>query len=138
MNFWKGRNYLSFEIGVVGFICFIVACDSNPCRNEVLQMVASPNEGRKAVIFQRDCGATTGFSTQLSILRANDEFPKEPGNTFIADTDGGQAPAGKGGGPEVKVQWVGETELIVMHDKRARVFLSEPTIDGVKLRYERY
>jgi len=32
------------------------------------------------VIFQRDCGATTGFSTQISILSSDTELPNEHGS----------------------------------------------------------
>lgn len=38
------------------------------CANEIIEEIPSPNKGFKAVIFTRDCGATTGYSTQLSII----------------------------------------------------------------------
>jgi hypothetical protein len=114
----------------------MVGCGLDPCGNEELETVASPDGKRKAVVFQRDCGATTGFSTQISLVQANDNLPKEAGNTFIADTDHGQAPGGPGGGPKVNLQWTGERELTVKYDRRARVFRSEQSVEGVMVRYE--
>jgi hypothetical protein len=123
------------------FICGIAlaACKldgSDLCRNNELQTNYSPGGDRKAVVFQRDCGATTGFSTQVSILRSSEKLPNKGGNTFIADTDKGQAPDGRGGGPEIKLRWVKEEQVEVIYDKRARVFRKEEVVDGVKIKYE--
>ena len=109
------------------------ACD--PCGNEELKTILSPDAELKAVIFQRDCGATTGFSTHVSLLSSSKEPPREPGNTFILDTDHGQAPTGSKGGPEVILQWVDERVLLVKYDKRARIFRSERSVDGVTIKY---
>ena len=116
--------------------CFIFSCGFDMCGNEELQTITSPDGKHKAVVFQRDCGATTGFSTQISLLRANERLAKAPGNAFIADTDHGKAPAGPGGGPEVNPQWASENELVVRYDKRARVFEFKQSVDGVMIRYE--
>ena len=138
----KLENYILFSLALLGiFICGIAlaACNldgSDLCRNYELQTIYSPDGDRKAVVFQRDCGATTGFSTQVSILRSSEKLPNKGGNTFIADTDHGRAPAGQGGGPEVRLRWVTEERVEVVYDKRARVFRAEETVDGVRIKYE--
>jgi hypothetical protein len=38
------------------------------CGNEVLSQARSPDGLYEAVVFQRDCGAATGFSTQVSVI----------------------------------------------------------------------
>ena len=43
----------------------------NLCGNEIIEEIKSPDNKYKLVIFQRDCGATTGFSTQISILKSD-------------------------------------------------------------------
>jgi hypothetical protein len=98
--------------------------------------VRSPSGKLKAVIFQRDCGATNGFSTHVSILSADEKLPNEGGNIFIENTDHGKAPSGPGGGPEVEVTWRGESELLIRHDSRARVFQSVQALGDVKILYE--
>jgi hypothetical protein len=54
------------------------------CVNTPLLTVSSPDGQRVAVAFERSCGATTGFSTQLSILPATHPLPSGEGNLFVA------------------------------------------------------
>jgi len=105
------------------------------CRNELIAEFPSPTSELKAVSFQRDCGATTGFSTQVSILPIEAALPPEGGNVFVADTDLGRAPAGPGGGPAVTLMWAGPRELVVGRHAGARVFKSEPHFGSADIRY---
>lgn len=109
---------------------------SSGCANEVLSQADSPDARMKAVVFQRDCGATTGFSTQVSIIPNASELPNEGGNAFIADTNHGAAPDGPGGGSEVSVRWLSATELAITHHRAARVFSSKGSVGATKVRYE--
>lgn len=86
-------------------------------------------------MFNRECGATTGFSTQVSILPAGDKLPDKGGNIFTADTDHGNSPVEPWGGPPVEVKWDGETSLHITYDKRARVFVRESSYKGVSILY---
>ena len=88
------------------------------CGNEVLRTVLSPDGKIKAVLFERDCGATTGYSEQVSLLPAGAALPNEGGDTFVADGDHGAAP----GGPQVQVVWKGNARLLIKHHPKARVF----------------
>src|SRR4051794_26546999 len=82
------------------------------CGNTVLRTIPSPDGKLKAVIFERSCGATTGFSTQVSILRSNDKLPHEAGNLFVV---AGYS-SGPGGGPWVDVKWSQDRQLLVKYD----------------------
>ena len=44
-----------------------VAC-TKLCDNENVAVVFAPGHSARAIVFHRDCGATTGISTQVSIL----------------------------------------------------------------------
>lgn len=106
------------------------------CNNIPLTELPSPGAELKAVIFTRDCGATTAASTQVSILPISATLrAADGGNLFIADTGHGAAPAGPGGGPQVQVEWVGRNRLRLRHDHRARVFKAEPMVAGVRIEY---
>lgn len=70
--------------GTVFLALLLAACDS-VCENVVSQTIFSPSEAFKAVVFSRNCGATTGFNTQISILPANEPLLAESGNTFITN-----------------------------------------------------
>jgi hypothetical protein len=117
-----------------GFI--LDAVFGSPCGNQPLAEVRSPGGARKAVVFQRDCGATTGFTTQVSVLPPGGDLPDDGGNVFVADDDDGAAPAGPGGGPAVYVAWLDDTRMVIRHHPRARVFRAEPRVGPVEVRYE--
>jgi len=95
----------------------------------------SPGAELKAVIFTRNCGATTAFSTHVSVLPAGSRLPHGGGNLFIADTDHGAASAEAARGPEVRVDWVGRNRLRIYRDPRARVFKAAPEIAAVRVEY---
>lgn len=92
------------------------------CGNEMISETLSPDKSLKVVLFQRDCGATTGFSTQVTVLPAAQSLPNDSGNVLVADTDHGKAPSGPGGGPEVQTEWKSDRELIVRYHPAARTF----------------
>jgi hypothetical protein len=96
----------------------------DPCGNQVVQVIPSPDGKLKAVVFERDCGATTEFSTQVSILPAGDKLLNDGGNLFVAD-DHGAAPSGPGGGPRVGLAWTAKRQLLLRYDHSARVFKTE-------------
>jgi hypothetical protein len=57
---------------------------SGMCGADQYISLISPNGKYKAVIFQFDCGATTGFSTQVSILKINENLSNNPGNVYTS------------------------------------------------------
>jgi hypothetical protein len=109
---------------------------ASSCGNTVITETTSPAKRFKAVVFQRDCGATSGFSTQVSIVSAADSLPDEAGNTFTSDTDHGAAPASPAGGPKVSIEWEGEDSLLIRHHPKARVFTKQSTVNGALVRYQ--
>jgi len=111
-----------------------VSCAS-PCRNEILSEVQSPNGLLKAIVFQRDCGATTGFFTDVSILGQSEDLPNETGNVFTVDDDHGMATSGQSRGPRVLVRWLSNNEIEISTEPNARVFLKEISYRSVMIRH---
>lgn len=132
-----GLVLASIAIIYVGWAVFVGILFASMCENSVLKTVISPNKKQKLVVFTRNCGATTDFSTQISILDADDELPNDSGNVFVADCDHGTAPSGPGGGPAVLVSWTGEDSVKISHDPLTRVFLSESSWEGIQIEYEK-
>ena len=77
---WRGlylANYLVF---------LLIALWPDLCVNQIYQEVYAPDRTLKAVVFLRDCGATTGFSTQVSVLPAGETLGNDvAGNLYIAN-----------------------------------------------------
>ena len=113
---------LSFQL-----VLSISGCEST-CSNQVLQEVPSPDKQLEAVVFQRDCGATTGFSTQVSVIKADEKLQNTKGDVFSADTNHGKVSSGPGGEPAVEVVWKEPHQLQIKHSQNARIFLAAKEI----------
>jgi hypothetical protein len=116
------------EFPFVALLVFLFCGCADLCRNDEVGRVASPDQKVEAVIFQRDCGATTDFSTQISIIPKGGRLPREAGNVFIADTDHGKAPSASWGGPSAEVAWLTNRTLRIVSHPGARIFQQESII----------
>ena len=95
------------------------------CGNEVQESIASPSGEMKAVVFSRDRGATTGFGTQISILRAQDNLPNEGGNLLVVE-----------GRHSMKPQWKSGHALHIHGPQRSEIFRKELSVLGVAVSYD--
>ena len=141
MTIWKkiaiGLSAL-IVCAVGAFLFFAYALSSvfgDMCGNAMIAEYPSPNRKLKAVVFERNCGATTGFSTQVSILQSTDLLENDGGNVFVADTDHGRAPSGAGGGPEIKFRWLSDSSAELQHHPLARVHRAQTKTKGVQVAF---
>jgi hypothetical protein len=86
----------------------------------------------KVVVFTRDCGATTDFSTQASVLPASAALPDNGGNAYIADNNH----ASGGDGLGLGVRWLAPDLVELSQSSRARVFKAATTVNGVRVAYQ--
>lgn len=78
---------------------------SGMCGNEIFNQVLAPDGNLKAVLFQRDCGATTGFSTQISLISSENKLENNAGNIFIID--------GHPNDRQIEMTWLGPKKLLI-------------------------
>lgn len=131
----EGGTIVPLLVVVIGTFWFFAP---DMCGNEILAEYPSPDEKHRVVVFQRDCGATTGFSTQASILGMEETFENEEGNVFIADTDRGAAPSGPGGGPVLFVSWQNANSVLLSFHPKAGVFKKVQEFEGGRVTYSHY
>ena len=122
-------------ITLVGFFLFLNSMTSGWCGVQPLSATLSPDARHQVVTFEYDCGATTDFSTQVSLLQAGAGLPNRPGNVIGLDAYGDSAPRGPGGGPIVRVKWLGIDSLEVSFDQRARVLFQNHIVHRVRISY---
>ena len=103
------------------------------CENRVIDQVVAPGGGAKAVVFERRCGAPTGFSTQVAVIGPDDRLPDTPGNAFIAG-NGGRVSRGHA---FVTVAWPSPTKLAIGFENGAAVFKGEPRVGAIEIVYVR-
>ena len=117
--------------GAAALIVAIVTCASGCglCGNAEVKEYLSPDRTMKVVVFTRDCGATTDFSTQVSVVHASESVPNGGGNAFVVDSDHGHASRA------VDVHWVDARTIELSHDVGARVFKAETSVSGIRIVY---
>lgn len=108
---------------VANLFGLLVGCDLG-CGNEVLGTVPSPSGKLSAIVFNRNCGATTGFNTQVSIASSSDTSPSGGGNALILD---GTVP--------LDIVWSSDSSLSISGLGSAKVFKQQQSIHGVSISY---
>ncbi len=116
----------AFAVAIEMYACALAlsGCDGL-CANEQLSESTSPSGRLRAVTFRRDCGATTGFSTQVSVLVASKPLPNEAGNVFIIE-----------GEPRTIVRWITDQHLSISCSDPARDFKHETSFGDVQITYD--
>jgi len=71
-------------IFTIAVLVFIDVELSPTCVNSIIEISENSTHEYASVLFDRNCGATTNFTTQVSIIRAGHELPDEVGNVYIA------------------------------------------------------
>jgi hypothetical protein len=121
-------------VTVVGFFLFLDSMTPG-CGVEPITATLSPDARLQVVAFEYDCGATTDFSTQVSVLPAGASLSNKPGNVIRLEPNGNAAPRGPGGGPRVLVKWVSTDSLEISFDQRDRLIVQNRTVHGVRIGY---
>lgn len=103
------------------------------CGNSVIADIPSPKGNRHVVVFERDCGATAGFSTQVSVLSPDRTLGNQAGNVFSADDNHGAVHLTSGNVLPIQLSWISNDELVIRYPAGARVFLSKARIGEITI-----
>ena len=106
-------------------LALLCGCGPDLCANAQVSEDVSPDPRFKAITFRRDCGATTNYSVQVSIVPADKSLPNETGNVFVAS-----------GEPLVVVRWVADRHLSISGGGSPRAHKAEKSFRGVQITYE--
>jgi len=108
---------------------------------EVVGFVPSPDGKWDVVLMVRNAGATTDYSTQLSVIPARGLLSRElalcrPGNVFIADGNDGAVAVNHSGFMHVDVVWQSPNLVLIRFPSSARVFKQERRFQSVIVNYD--
>ena len=95
------------------------------CVNEPLFSLGSPNGVHQAILFQRNCGATTPYSLHVSVLPYGAELPDEAGNALIV-RDQDLTP---------KLHWSSPYNLVLEYPAYANISPIQDAPTGVSVQY---
>ena len=96
------------------------------CENTIIQTSVSPNHKYKLVLYQRDCGVTTGFSSQISLLDIDEKLDLEndSGNIYIAN-----------GYPDnFKITWISNNSVIIKRPQ-TKTYRMKKEVNNISFTY---
>jgi hypothetical protein len=101
---------------------------SGLCGNTIIQTSTSPNQKYKLVLYQRDCGATTGFSSQISLLDIDKKLDLEDdsGNIYIA----------KGYPDNFEIIWLSNNSVLIKRTL-TETYKMKKKFSGISFKYVR-
>lgn len=111
-------------IFVLMISALLAGCEGDMCGNEISQNIASPSGSYVAYVFSRNCGATTGFNTQVSVLPSTAKPPHDSGNLYISSQ---QTP--------VRLQWQSDKVLKISGAIDTSTIKQVTTVGGVQVIY---
>ena len=131
---WVIRSAVTFVV-LVGILAALVLdglgnLSDEMCATTIFEQSASPSGKLKAVVYQVDCGATTGFNRHVSIVSSDTDLTKKNpklGTSSLALKDA----------PEVKMVWLSSNRLEVQYPESTNVLRSEPKSEGVAIEYKK-
>ncbi|GAB3357897.1 hypothetical protein GCM10027395_00010 [Giesbergeria sinuosa] len=144
MATWKNVISGLLTVAIVtigGCIVWLDYYFSGMCATTVIDQAASPSGKIKAVVFQIDCGATTDFNSQVAIVPGNKKISEKdalPKSFFAANSDYGKAPEGKAHGPELRLNWLSDSNLEIQYHEFARIIRAEKSSKGVAVDYRSF
>lgn len=122
-------------IGLAAAFFYFIFNLNGACESELEQSYLSPNKSKKVLVFSVGCGATTGNSTQISIVDADYNLENgDTGNIFIADDDHGKAHV-YGKTIHIYVVWQDDKNIEISYGKDARIFKNKLSKNGVTVHY---
>lgn len=102
-----------------------VSCGKlDPCENKVALTATSPDGHHRVVVFDRGCGATVGFLTQVSILSGHERFTER--SSWLSQTRAGNTLSLDGvavgpAGPTVQAKWIDGRSVDIAYEAGRRV-----------------
>jgi hypothetical protein len=101
------------------------------CGNSFENRIASPDGRYQAVTFLRDCGATTGYTPQVSIFKPDDKLHRyQEGNIFVGSYEE----------TFVKVKWITDTHLVIWYTVSQNNLPTQMITnkDGIMIEYKQW
>jgi hypothetical protein len=116
---------------------FGTSVSSHLCKNDVIETKLSPEGQKKVVIHVRDCGATSDWTTEASLLNATDSISDgDTGNILRINSDQGKAsPMAPGGWPIISAEWDSSNSLILHYSQGSGVLYKQDKVRDVNMQF---
>jgi hypothetical protein len=107
------------------------------CGNQLVSEYLSPDGKNKVIVFVRDCGATTGFWTNVSITNKGHKLREDETSNAVTVDDHETGPdSNRLGGGEVLAKWISNDTVVFRINEAAKLLKKEAEVRGVTIIYE--
>ena len=130
MDRLSNNAYVRMRV-VLPLIPLITGACAPRCVNNVLQQIDSPLRTKIAVLYTRECGATTGPSTNVSVVGRNTPTPQGIGNVVVLKDPVSAAESTR----TTRLRWLGADTLEVSLVAGRAVKSRAELVDGVVVKY---
>jgi hypothetical protein len=105
-------------------VAWLLSC--SPCSDTPTSKAASADGRLVANVFERNCGATTDFSSMVNVQSSSDKFRADEGLVFVAK-----------GRYDLSVAWIGPRTLFItcVSCSRKNVFREVVALGDVDVKY---
>ncbi len=118
---WIVRSIAAVASAAVLYLSFVF----DPCEETVRSSTPSLDGKMLAVVFERECGATVPFNTQVSLAPTNQPFSSKKSPPFLVIS----------GQHHLMTKWVGEKVIAVSVPMAVTIFKNEPSIGDIVVQY---
>jgi hypothetical protein len=111
---------------------------SSFCGNSLVSVHPSPDGSFVAVVFYRNCGATTPFTTEISVVRGVEDAISRgyDGNVFsMVDPNDSNKGLEVNGAIEARLNWRSSQLLSISIPRRARIGKQVHRIRNIEIQY---
>lgn len=133
MRRWVKVGLILVVLAIVGLVGIFALIDQGMCGSAEVRRLRSPDARHDAVLYQFDCGATTGFSTQVDIVGAGAPPRHGSGNVLSADDGDGAAATSPLGVIQVELRWLAADTPLLRPDPKAAVYKQASVVQGVHI-----
>ncbi len=126
---------------LVPILAGLLAGCSSPCGDFPVVTRRSPDGSFDAVVFYRDCGAVTRFTTEISIVRSRVDALSggHAGKVFkMIDPDDSKESLERNGAIEARLAWKSPRILSRSTPRKARVLERRNRMNGIKIEYRNF
>jgi hypothetical protein len=116
---------LALIAGIVAYLLFLAVGGLNDCDVAVHKSIPAPDGKMSAVVFEKECGATVPFNTQVSVASADKPFSPQKNPAFLVLS----------GRHDLVINWSGEKRLEVTVPRGEQIFRNESRVEGVTVEY---
>ena len=113
-------------MGLAACVYFVSTFDI--CETRIAADKASPDGKLRLVLFHRDCGATVGFNSQVSLVPAGAAFSFDAHPAFVSVS----------GDAGLEAHWAANGTISVLLPKTERIYHKDLRASGILVVYQFY